>query len=151
MPTKVRDAKSTSKRTFSLTPAQFRYRWVKALESGKYRQGQKVLHQVINSAEGKIEEFCCLGVACDLYRKYGGRLDTHKISGIDGIEIAYGRREDEETAALPEVVRVALGLRGSSGDFDDGTSLAFLNDTGKSFDEIAAIIRSKPEDLLLMP
>jgi hypothetical protein len=40
--------------------ANFKARWVAALRSGNYEQGQSVLHQVNNGEE----QFCCLGVAC---------------------------------------------------------------------------------------
>ena len=42
---------------FTWTP-EFKARWVAALRSGKYEQGQKGL-KVDNT-------FCCMGVACDL-------------------------------------------------------------------------------------
>jgi len=37
-------------------------KWIKALRSGKYKQGKMVLHSTDN-------KFCCLGVLCDLYVK----------------------------------------------------------------------------------
>lgn len=37
--------------------------WVEALRSGEYEQ--------TNGALRYEDKFCCLGVACDLYRKHG--------------------------------------------------------------------------------
>lgn len=135
--TVVQTAKSTRKRTFSLTPAQFRYRWVKALESGKYKQGQKSLHKVENGEH----KFCCLGVACDLYKKLGGNLSVRKIDN----EIGYGPEQD--TSYLPQKVQDALGLQTYDGDSKE-VSLTTMNDSGATFVEIAAVIRSKPEGLI---
>lgn len=133
----VQAAKSTRKRTFSLTPAQFRYRWVKALESGKYKQGKGSLHRI---NEEKEHEFCCLGVACDLYKKLGGRLPTIKKRDL----VQYGGCD----IYLPPTVKDALGLSATNGSFASPSSLADMNDNGKSFKEIAAVIRSKPEGLI---
>lgn len=36
--------------------------WVKALRSGKYKQGSSILH----STKTEIHEYCCLGVLCEL-------------------------------------------------------------------------------------
>jgi len=41
-------------------------KWVKALRSGKYKQGRGTLCQVDKKGN---ESFCCLGVLCDLYNK----------------------------------------------------------------------------------
>lgn len=40
-------------------------KWVDALRSGRYQQGRGSLH-------GTPQEFCCLGVACDIYRQETG-------------------------------------------------------------------------------
>jgi hypothetical protein len=43
---------------------EIKQKWVKALRSGKYKQGEGRLKQK--------DTFCCLGVLCDLYRKETG-------------------------------------------------------------------------------
>ena len=41
-------------------------KWLKALRSGKYKQGRGTLCQTDKKGN---ESFCCLGVLCDLYQK----------------------------------------------------------------------------------
>ncbi|NBQ68164.1 MAG: hypothetical protein EBU46_04735, partial [Nitrosomonadaceae bacterium] len=45
--------------------AEIKQRWLNALRSGKYKQGEGSLRQLDN--EGK-PQYCCLGVLCDLHR-----------------------------------------------------------------------------------
>ena len=51
--------------------------WVKALRSGKYKKGTKALHLT-------PDMYCCLGVACDVYRKRGGLLE-HGWESLGGL------------------------------------------------------------------
>jgi hypothetical protein len=49
---------------------ELKEKWVTALRSGKYKQGRLFLRSIDN-------EFCCLGVLCDVYnntdwKEYGG-------------------------------------------------------------------------------
>ena len=53
------------------TPKEVLELWVKALESGEYKQG----HQLLN----KDNEFCCLGVLCDLAAKDGGQQWVYHV------------------------------------------------------------------------
>ena len=95
--------------------------WVKALRSGKYKQGTGVLR------EG--DRFCCLGVLCDLNRIDGGAewettfwMNHYYFYGGDDIR-------------LPNKIKKFVGLSASK-----ERSLAGLNDGGKSFREIADVI-----------
>lgn len=102
--------------------------WVKALRSGEYKQGKGVLRN-------KEDEFCCLGVACDLYCKAVEDIydpDTESYGGKD--------------CRLPDKVMEWLGLGGGFGDYF-GSSLSTKNDNGTSFSDIAGIIESEPEGL----
>ena len=104
-------------------------KWITALESGKYRQGNSYL--VSENGYGN-RDFCCLGVLCDVMG-----LDTEKLY------------QDMETG-LPDKVAKKMGItnlaalstpiqyRGSR--FDD---LARLNDSGVRFKTIARIIREQ--------
>lgn len=117
---------------------------INALRSGEYEQGKKQLR------DG--EKFCCLGVACDVYRK----------------EIGKGEWEDQkflgERIFLPDVVQEYFGFKTTEGSFvikqspfidcdreyfgfKTSKSLTALNDTGVTFPEIASLIENNLENL----
>lgn len=66
-------------------PPKFKAKWVAALRSGKYVQGQNRLTRVVWSKSGKkIRKHCCLGVAgalCGTPSRLlvGGTLDTGMV------------------------------------------------------------------------
>lgn len=102
-------------------------KWVEALRSGKYEQGQLALQNG--------NKFCCLGVACEVSGLKVNRHDTGAIQGV----------------ILPFNVKKWLGLIGhtgghlnSEGQFE---TLSGLNDNGKTFSELADLIESEPEGL----
>ena len=98
--------------------------WLKALESGDYKQTEGQLHNP------KTNSFCCLGVACKLM---GNQLSvtTNKSWNF----VAYGG----ERSYLPTVAMIYYGFRKEEGDF-----VSAMNDRGKSFKEIAARVRKDP-------
>lgn len=142
--------------------------WVPALRSGKYKQGRGQLRSA-------NDEFCCLGVACDLlieqgilnpWRALGSPGDImYSIPAtftdlMTGVETSY-----DEGVGLPEQARTFIGISGGLGTlvkedgdpWDDnrvelqtsvGTvrSLASANDDGVSFDEIADILERLVEE-----
>ena len=116
-----------------LSPKEARSEWVKALRSGKYRQGTHVLRSPVD------ETYCCLGVACDLYREHG-LVDWHLESN--------SWRFLGEKHVLPERVRRWLGFKHSGVGLKntievngrDLDSLMDMNDAGRSFAEIADFI-----------
>ena len=89
--------------------------WVKALRSGKYKQGNGRLR------DG--DTFCCLGVLCD--------IGTKKAWASNG---AYcGLAGDKRTGFLPHTISNLAGLS----DYTQNV-LSSLNDcAGSSFNEIA--------------
>jgi len=111
-----------------LTPPQARKLLAAALRSGEYLQGQGKL------TDG--EKFCCLGVACDLYRTHEGGPEWDEISYMSN------------TCALPAAVQKWLGLATDRGGPSRATCLSVLNDEGSTFGEIADLIESEPEGLL---
>lgn len=120
---------------FKLKPAEARKLWVEALRSGKYQQGREVLRRF----DGFDHQFCCLGVACDLFAAHEGALSWSLTDSFDG-----------QTQILPVAVRNWLGLRdrnGSYGDDDHHAALDAHNDSGWSFESIADIIESEPDGL----
>lgn len=96
--------------------------WVAALRSGKYKQG-------VGSLLNRVDEYCCLGVLCDLAVKkqvVHSFLDAHN-----------GRNE------VPgDIVRLWAGLTDSNPQIAN-SSLAQLNDQGATFTEIADIIEKE--------
>jgi hypothetical protein len=115
--------------------------WAGALRSGRYRQGKYTLR--------RGDEFCCLGVLCDLAIQQG--LDLRATSAASRATLYDGQR-----SGLPARVMKWAGL---DRDFPPsewplgwvnggcpvplpraGGTLAYLNDSGRTFHEIAAAI-----------
>jgi hypothetical protein len=132
-----------------LTPNQ--EKWLKALESGEF-----------NQTTGQLENLhpkpahCCLGVACVLAEKDGAKVERY----TDHYGPDYDKRIIGGSLIDHEDVMNWLGLRSPAGlQFVDGVlvgksqsaiekgyeSLTYMNDHGKTFKEIAAIIRAHPE------
>ena len=98
--------------------------WLKALESGEFKQTDATLQEVDD--EGN-DRYCCLGVAC-------------RIAGVKG------KLEGGSLAKYPEVMDV-FGFYNDLGGARAyiNMSLATLNDEGKTFKQIAEIVRANPE------
>lgn len=111
-------------------------KWVKALRSGKYKQGTETLKQYNSNGEAK---HCCLGVLCELYNNdmKKSKKKTLNITIVD--------------CCLPEKVKEWSGIKSSYGKFygeeDLPAPLADLNDNGKKFKTIADIIEKHYENL----
>lgn len=128
--------------------------WVKALESGKFRQGR----QVLTARKNKALAHCCLGLACHINRE---ELSSTKVGSC----ISY----DRQASVLPEFMVDKLGLGTCGGGFvvdktvaalingiagmqlvypGDKYDLITLNDKNRfTFKEIAQVIRAKPPGL----
>lgn len=118
-------------------------KWIEALRSGEYPQTVGFLHD----AKG----YCCLGVACEIYIKEGLPLPTGRIEYFSST-FYYG--DENETESLPPEVQNWLGLSSISGQFYNSKTgqvdeLVNWNDDLKSFNEIADLIESMPEDLFV--
>jgi hypothetical protein len=137
-------------------------RWIKALRSGKYKQGQGTLKQY--NSKGQAHH-CCLGVLCELYnqemKKNKKKILPEKICNKD---FAYGYTKfGNKLDDLPVEVRKWAGMKNSMGEFYGAKpeitwfgdykvekikeSLADLNDNGKKFKTIANIIEKNWEVL----
>lgn len=108
--------------------------WVEALRSGEFKQGPLKLN--------RAGRFCCLGAGCEVAIRLG--LDVSRTQS-DEI-VTYG--DECQSAAMPDNVRRFFGLRTPMGEFNGG-ALYLLNDSSKTFLEIADIIESEPEGLFL--
>lgn len=108
-------------------------KWIAALESGEYEQGQGSLRK-----DGK---FCCLGVLCEVAIQEGVEVTVTHNSEID--KYYY----EGNGAVLPETVLDWADMYSVWGRFGDGDDLADLNDAGVSFADIANVIRENVEKL----
>lgn len=129
-------------------------KWVKALRSGKYKQGAGTLKQYNRKGQA---EHCCLGVLCELYnqdmKKNKKKTLPEKIYNNDrdfshGYSRFGGHKED-----LPKMVKEWSGIHDGIGTFTDNYSqlhnhsLVDLNDNGETFKTIANIIENNWENL----
>ena len=106
--------------------------WVVALRSRRFKQGRGRLKQIVVT-ESKLDQVkhCCLGVLCELYAEAQGKSFEEEIVTSISTTIVF----------LPKKVQAWAGLTSCDPEIDaEGTSLADLNDGGKSFRRIATII-----------
>lgn len=125
-------------------------KWVKALRSGKYKQGQSWLKQYNNKGQ---EQHCCLGVLCELYndKMKKNHKKSLKIRNVDGLEANFVYFNNQ-SQGLPKVVRQWAGMKDSLGYFintngEFSQSLADLNDIGHKFKTIANTIEKNIDNL----
>lgn len=95
--------------------------WVEALRSGAYSQARSVLQR-----DGVGH--CCLGVLCDLLDPMG--WDTPDSASV----VRHRSFSGTPTAQVIERAEMRFG---------DAAHLAFMNDEGKTFTEIADYIETK--------
>lgn len=130
----------------SFTPEQLkenRAKWIKALRSGKYKQGKS---ELFNKSE---KTYCCLGVLCvvaGIKSTTGKDMFGQKAQMFDG-----------QNSVAPPAAMNFVGLRTEGGAFEDlekkyadyiTSALWDLNDAGNlSFNEIADIIEAEPKGL----
>lgn len=98
--------------------------WLKALRSGKYKQGQGRLR--------RGSKFCCLGVLCDLHAK----ATKDKWDEGDGELYEYRGAN----ATLPEAVAEWARINDDDprlGPYRTSKRAAAINDSGKDFSYIA--------------
>lgn len=85
-------------------------KWVKALRSGKYKQGKGHL-------KDERGRFCCLGVLCNIIDPKGWS------SSADDGGFAYTYDEETEDGEIPSTLRHKVGI-----SFDHTTHLITMND-----------------------
>jgi len=117
-------------------------RWVAALRSGKYKQGQYHL----NDGNGN---YCCLGVLCEL-AKEDGIVTSSKFKLFDGPEVILykDKTNSESVSFLPAQVSYWAGIETSAAySTKNRASLAALNDAGQTFEYIANVIEDEWETM----
>lgn len=127
-------------------------KWVKALRSGKYKQGGGTLKQY--NSKGQAQH-CCLGVLCELYnkemKKSKKKTLPEQFCNSDG-DFSHGcSRFSGKKEELPKEVMKWAGMNDNLGKFylsdNHYECLADLNDTGRKFKTIADIIEKNYEYL----
>jgi hypothetical protein len=117
-------------------------KWVKALLSGKYKQGQGLLKQTDNK---NAIRHCCLGVLCELYNEDMKEKKKKKLTEkVDNYGVCRFNKQPEH---LPNIVKNWADLNDSVGSIGAFDSLATINDDGKTFKTIAKIIEKNWENL----
>lgn len=104
-------------------------KWVEALKSGQFQQARGQLRRKLGRGD---YAYCCLGLACELYRQdVGGRWreetvfgNAHNSAGLPAKVAKWLGANDDALVYLPRI----------------GKDLAWLNDQGMTFKEIAALI-----------
>ena len=77
--------------------AEIKAQWIKALRSGKYKQGRGALRKTDNT-------YCCLGVLCDLAIKAGLEVE------VEAVGTANYYNFDGECSYLPTVIADWAGI-----------------------------------------
>lgn len=139
-------------------------KWVKALRSGKYKQGKTALK--VETKTGL--RHCCLGVLCELYqqdrkKKHAQQMPTMVRdfsadfhAGIQPVKKVFAFGAHKFTTVVPPAVQKWAGLADAAGEVSGETkivngkrftSLAELNDAGVGFKRIASVIEDAVDDL----
>ena len=125
--------------------------WAAALRSGDYEQGRDYLHRDL----GTGDEWCCLGVLCDLAVKDGVEVELTSFRSEEGNEcFEYNGKYCEVPYRVLDWSGLATGFGHFSEEmesFDLGdevcSSLGEMNDRGVSFGTIADVIEKNAEKL----
>jgi uncharacterized protein (DUF779 family) len=110
--------------------------WINDLRSGKYKQSVGCL---MNE-----NGYCCLGVACETYKRLTGKGEWVKEGLINsftiyGIDDTY--TEDKHVALLPNVVRGFFGFSETNPRLCNGNQCTTCNDAKHfDFNKIADLI-----------
>jgi hypothetical protein len=117
-------------------------KWINALESGEFQQAAGVLQDT----QGRM---CCLGVACELYRReVGGEWDDRDADDTVGVTFVTPDGS-EQTSVMPEDVAEWLGFGDElNPPGAEDVSLAENNDAGYTFGQIADVIRDNYPEVL---
>lgn len=103
-------------------------KWIQALEGGGYKKGSDFLR--------KSDQFCCLGVLCDLYDKEVHPGDSQwREQGSHWTYLGMNR-------ILPPIVRDWVKLKSTKGTIVEFSSaLTMINDRSINFKEVVKEIK----------
>jgi len=136
-------------------------KWIKALRSGKYKQGEGFLKQYNKKNQ---ERYCCLGVLCELYndimkknhkKTLKSYTKEHSDYGVEGNGYVVFNNKGQ---SLPSVVKRWAGIKDETGEFvcqrkdrhgtfEEYQNLSILNDSGHKFSTIADFIENNAENI----
>lgn len=136
-------------------------KWVKALRSGKFKQGQGTLKQFNRRGQ---PQHCCLGVLCEVYNESMKKSKKKTLSETYdpsyNFDFKHGRSIfDKKKDDLPIKVKDWAGMKTSLGTFTvpivneygdedfEVECLADWNDTGRKFTVIADLIEENYENI----
>jgi hypothetical protein len=115
---------------------ELKQKWIEALRSGKYIQGQGALRSVDE------DEYCCLGVLCEYLPNV--RWENGDDSNYTAVLFNELGDVTRSTLFLPGTLNVDLGLniliREDGDSYTIYSMLMYMNDEGKNFNEIADYI-----------
>ncbi len=119
-------------------------RWVAALRSGAYKQGQGFLKKTV---DGETRH-CCLGVLCEILADEVF-LIIKKNPFDPGVYVFQEKDALANIGVLPMVIMDYAHIKTDLGSLEglQGVSLAAFNDRGSSFTQIADIIESQYKTL----
>ena len=113
--------------------------WLKDLETTEVPQEKEYLS--VEDKNGNLIGDCCLGRACKVFGLFPNKKEEH----IDPLKIIVFFNNCSQQCPLVIVEKLKFySCTGSSNDSIGDHCLVILNDTGKTFKEIAAIIRKDP-------
>jgi hypothetical protein len=129
---------------------EIKRKWVEALRSGRFRQGQGFLkkddviydpNDPLDVPPTPVQTYCCLGVLCELAAEEGVLPGTGKTSPTDR-RYHYGAEHDLRWSDLPIAVQEWAGTDRSDPIVPGHGRLSTLNDNGSDFEYIANLIES---------
>lgn len=115
---------------------EIKEKWVAALRSGEYKQGTGQLRYQDN--------YCCLGVLCDLYKKEHSEAEwVKRENAINLDDYAFHDGFSSDNAVLTSDVLNWAGLQSFNPRIIDDKTVAQLNDNGETFAKIADLIEKE--------
>lgn len=112
---------------------EIKTKWLEALRSGTYQQGREGLRHIGSN------QFCCLGVLCDLVDPTGWRIQAD-----DADYYSFTFQGEQRMGIMPHPLRVVTGLAWPDCPYGVTSQLIEMNDNArKSFNEIADYIEEK--------
>lgn len=111
-----------------MTPG-IKAKWLEALRSGKYAQGIKLLRT-------QDEKYCCLGVLCDIMNPTGWHLTSPQFDTTLKGTPCYAQGKLISTLGGSKLKEAGINV-------SQQMELISMNDSGKSFAEIADHIERK--------